>query len=454
MKFKHTLYIAFAVAIVATGCRKYVEIPQEQQRVLQNTSDYQALLQNSTYFDRTYTYPLYAGDDIGADTVLWQNGLNNSTNGFAYTWAEKLVNSTAEDNDWYNMYYGIYLCNLVVVNVMESKGGTDAEKHKAYASALVHRALYYHILVNMYAKQYDASTAATDLGVPLRLDDLITGDLKRATVQRVYEQILSDLNTAVADLALPDLPEFTTNASKAAAYAVLARVYLDMRNFAKAREAADNALKLQSTLLDLNNYVASATSFPQKHVDPELILSKTASFANLPLSPSLLSLFEDGTDLRYQVYTKKGDEVFLPYLTRVYTKNRIAGQAIISGPTVPEMMLIKAECEARAGNGGDAVDILNTLRKKRFKPADYEDLTAASAEEAFQLVLRERKMELMCRGFRWFDQRRLAKDGLTPTVTRKFMGTTYTLAPESNRYVFPIADKYILLNPEIEQNPR
>jgi hypothetical protein len=58
-------------------------------------------------------------------------------------------------------------------------------------------------------------------------------------------------------------------------------------------------------------------------------------------------------------------------------------------------------------------------------------------------------------GNRWYDQRRLQKDnGFISTVSRTFKGVTYTLAPGSNEYTFAIADKYILLNPEIEQNPR
>ncbi len=118
-------------------------------------------------------------------------------------------------------------------------------------------------------------------------------------------------------------------------------------------------------------------------------------------------------------------------------------------------MLIKAECEARAGNTSVAVGLLNDLRKKRFKPADYKVLTAATADAAMHLVVDEREREFMGRGFRWFDQKRLSKDaGLIPTITRVFKGATYTLEPGSNRYTYAIADKYIQLNPEIKQNPR
>ena len=132
-------------------------------------------------------------------------------------------------------------------------------------------------------------------------------------------------------------------------------------------------------------------------------------------------------------------------------------QGIYTGPGVPEMMLIKAESEARAGNAGNAVTMLNTLRKKRYTPAGYYDLTATTPQEALINVINERRKELMGTGMRWFDQRRLQKDtdyNFVKTVSRPFKGTTYTLEPGSPRYVFAIADKYLRLNPEIEQNPR
>jgi starch-binding outer membrane protein, SusD/RagB family len=119
------------------------------------------------------------------------------------------------------------------------------------------------------------------------------------------------------------------------------------------------------------------------------------------------------------------------------------------------MMLIKAESSARNGNYQDAIAILNTLRKKRFTPSDYKDLTSSNKEDALKLILDERRRELFGRGYRWFDQKRLNKESAyAETVTRVFKGVTYTLVPNDNHYVYAIAEKYINLNPEIEQNPR
>ncbi|RXK81194.1 RagB/SusD family nutrient uptake outer membrane protein [Filimonas effusa] len=458
MKRKIFIYIGIVLAVASASCRKYVEIPIEGRRVLENTEDYASLLYNPNNMLRSYSYPIYAGDDVGSDNDTWQNGIANNSNGRAYSWAsEIMLNAAQEDNDWTNLYYSIYVTNLAIVNVMDSKNGTDAQKRKVLAQALVNRAFYYLTLVNIYAKQYDAATAATDPGVPMRLDDLVTGSLDRKSVQTVYNQILADLNQALSISELPNVGDYTTDASKAAGYALLARTYLNMRNFTEAKKAAESALSLQSGLLDLNNYISGFTNYPQRHVDPEVILCKIAGpIGAMPVSNAQLTLFADSVDLRYKVLIKPGSfaGTYNAYLPYIYVKANIANQGYMSGPTVPEMFLIKAECEARANDAGAAVTTLNTLRKKRFTAADYRDLTAANGTAALQLALLERRRELMGSGMRWFDQRRLTKDGLTPTITRVLKGTTYTLEPGSNRYTFAIAQKYIDLNPEITQNPR
>ncbi len=128
-------------------------------------------------------------------------------------------------------------------------------------------------------------------------------------------------------------------------------------------------------------------------------------------------------------------------------------QGIYSGPTVPEMLLIKAECLARSGDAAAATEVLNTLRIARFRAGDYEPLSVV--DDVLPTVLDERRRELFGTGIRWFDLKRLNKeDRFAKTISREFRGATYTLEPNANKYVFPIANIYISQNPEIEQNPR
>lgn len=72
-------------------------------------------------------------------------------------------------------------------------------------------------------------------------------------------------------------------------------------------------------------------------------------------------------------------------------------------------------------------------RKNRFKP-----FTAASADDALALVLKERRKELLFRGLRWIDIKRLNKEGAGINITRLVNGMRYTLEPGDPRFALPL----------------
>jgi len=454
---KKIFYLSITLIVLSgiVSCRKYVEIDPEQTRPLKTTTEYEMLLYNANLLEPSYTLPLFSGDDIGSDEIVWQNSLG-ITQGNAYTWAENYFGTEEEDSQWSALYRQMYIYNLVVNGVMDSDNGPDALKRKVLAYAKVHRAYTYLVLVNMYAPQYDAATAASDPGVPMLLTPSFTGSLKRATVQEVYEQIVKDLTEALGDL--PAIADVKSNPSQSAAYGLLARAYLNMRDFTNAQTASENALALNSNIVDLNAYAAAPATYPTKLVDPEAIFLKRTALAPtfLPVSSHMLSLF-DVNDIRYKIFTMPASSIQGAQINtgRGYFKYRLRGEGIFIGPTVPEMILIRAECLARKNQFQNAMDVVNSLRIKRFPASAYTPFNAADASAALSMVMNERERELMGTGSRWFDQRRLSKDqGLIGTVARTFKSVSYSLEPGSNRYVYPIAPRYITMNPEIVQNPR
>ncbi|RZK67619.1 MAG: hypothetical protein EOO92_24075, partial [Pedobacter sp.] len=66
------------ILLSATGCRKYVEIQPVNIKILKNTSDFQALLYNSTLLELSYSNPLYASDDLESDDIRWQTALSTA----------------------------------------------------------------------------------------------------------------------------------------------------------------------------------------------------------------------------------------------------------------------------------------------------------------------------------------------------------------------------------------
>jgi hypothetical protein len=118
------------------------------------------------------------------------------------------------------------------------------------------------------------------------------------------------------------------------------------------------------------------------------------------------------------------------------------------------MYLVKAECLARGGNTAAAMDTLNVLLVKRYDKDSFVPQTATDAEDALRKILIERKKELVGRGLRWLDLRRLNRDPrFAVTLQRLRNGTLVTLPPGDPRYTFPIPEQETE-NSGLEQNPR
>lgn len=444
---------------LASSCSKYTDIKTQGSLIPSAIDNYRYILNNTATFEYGGKMTDWAAAEVAIVDSAQQATIEGYSDYFfirnAYLWKSPIIEvATSHDPDWDNYYGRIYNCNIITNEVPNSTGGTDSAKAELIAEALTHRADAYINLVNEYAKPYNSATASSDLGVPLVLTQDLAQKLNRVSVATIYNQIESDLKKAV--LSLPVASSYNTLPDKAAAYSLLARFYLLKSDYENAGLYADSALALQNTLNDLG----TISTMPYRKSDPEIIFGKIAG-QQYTYSPYILRLSDDilnllGTsDMRYQLFTRSATTYFgSTYTGRYFSREQINYEARNIGTSVPEMMLIKAEVLARAGNTSAAMDEVNLLRQKRFKAADYVALTATDKNDALVKVIQERKREFMCRLLPWMDQRRLKDDPLfAKTYTRTWQGQTYTLEPSSNRYVFPIATYVINLNPEIEQNP-
>jgi len=466
MRSLYKYFIFSFAALSLSGCKKYVDIKTQGALVPNQTSNYRYLLNNGNTFEVNPSLSDFASNDININDAAQVSGLTGSLfyNWFpaAYTWQPIIYTvgnpSYEQDGNWNSAYLKILTCNTIINEVPGSEG-TAQDKAQLIAEALVHRADAYLTLVNNYAKPYNAATAATDPGVPLLTVQTVTQSLNRASVQAIYNQIISDLTQAVPSLPATQL--YTALPSLPSAYGMLARCYLYMKDYTNASRYADQTLALRSTLNDLSVLTTvNTTNYPRRTVDPEILLSKLPYSGSVRFSPTALKLSDEylallgTTDQRYALFTTPAATISSTYTGRYFYKEGATGETRNEGPSVPEMLLIKAEAFARAGDAASAMQWVNTLRIKRFRPANYIAMTASSASDALVKVIDERRREFFGLQLRWWDMRRLKDEApFSRTYTRLFNGVTYTLAPNSNRYVFPIAQTLINLNPELEPNP-
>lgn len=85
----------------------------------------------------------------------------------------------------------------------------------------------------------------------------------------------------------------------------------------------------------------------------------------------------------------------------------ISINSAFSGLSLNETYLIIAVTNTRLDRVSEALLWLNKLLEKRWTADKFVSKTAPNAEEALNLILLERRKELVGRGTRWFDLRRL-----------------------------------------------
>jgi hypothetical protein len=393
--------------------------------------------------------------EIGADNYFkyfadWQSAQEPERN--MYTWMPDIY-GTQPSAEWRNEYEKIYYANAVLETLekIEMTASNTSQWNEIKGSALFLRAAGHYNLVSLFAKPYDAATAASDLGIPLKTTADVNQQATRSSVKQVYDLVVADLSVA-KDL-LPLTVPAKTRPSKVAAEGLLADVMLIMGNYDKALEYTDAALSRYNTLLDYNT-LSAASNTPFTRFNAEVI------YHCVQISYGIIVLGTGYVDtVLYQSYHANDLRKVLFYRNRTVGYSfkgsyNQSGSSFFSGIATDELYLIRAECNARKNNVAAAMNDLNTLLRTRWRTGTYTDMTAANQAEALIKVLTERRKELAFRGRRWNDLRRLNKDpNFAVTLIRKLNNQTYTLPPNDVRYAYPIPLEEITRS-GIEQNPR
>ncbi|RYE30436.1 MAG: RagB/SusD family nutrient uptake outer membrane protein, partial [Sphingobacteriales bacterium] len=363
----------------------------------------------------------------------------------AYIWLKDTYGGETNIADWARPYESIFYANNVLHNYNKTARTSQNFRRLDYVKGWAYfiRAYYSYALVTTFCNSYEKATASKDLGIPLKLSASIDEIAPRATLEQSYTQIFEDLDSAKILIA----PESATPTQKknrpslAGAFALEARILLSMREYERSERAADSCLNLYSKLIDFNG-INPVNTYPFSNTNEETIFSTgvvTSSY------PSMTSIYNNSTTINKDLISKyvEGD-LRLQFLIKPQNGGHIMngnfmGESLVpySGLATDEIILIKSECLARRGDIVGAMTWVNRLLKNRIASSKFSPLTAQSPTEALNLVLLERRKELVKRGIRWTDLKRLNKEGANITLTRILNGVTYSLPPNDARYVFP-----------------
>ncbi len=460
MRKGNKAYIHYEVILITLSlifqfsCNKnWLDVKPNKSLVVPSTvQDFQAILDNTNVFN---SYAPALGELASDSYYLLYNDWQSSTpiEQQTYIWSDDPFQGNG-DGDWNDAYNRILAANIVLEGIdnIKSDSSPKANWNNVKGSALFYRSFDFFNLAQIFCKPYNPNTADKDLGLPLRLSSDVNLKSVRASLQQTYDKIINDLIEA-ANL-IPITPLYKTRPSKPAVYALLARVYLTMQNYSNALAYSDSCLQLQGTLMNYNT-LNPMSSPPIGRFNSEVIFHATLEFyfdfypSKQIIDSTLYNLY-DNNDLRKVIFFRKRSNAM-----RFYGNyNGAINPPTFGGLATDEIYLIRAECYARSGDTAAAMKDLNTLLINRYKTGTFIPVSALSQNDALSMVLMERRKELVFRGVRWMDLRRLNTDSrFSVTLTRVLNGRSYSLPPNDPRYVFPIPPDEIRLS-GIQQNPR
>ncbi len=491
MKTIYRLFIAAAALSAVLSCSKLDSFldkaPESNQSYVSTISDCDLLMNNGDLIHGALNVVFQDdGIEFGSMTDLYYETSEEYRTYTYWTDPKYIYEPSADDNGWSMLYKNIYTCNVVLNYIDNVSGDDETLRSQLKGEALLGRAFYHFSLVNMYARQYNAATAAEDAGVPYVTDIDASAVRSRASVQEVYDNMTADLEEA-----LKYLRDATAESGKnyrgnlAAANSLLARIYLHEGNWAEAQKYAEASLALDSFLYDYNDY----DRYSEDETDPSvrfyengeaygsftdreitylrepfdgfggisyyMSVDYSAFFGGLKLTDDAVSLFRAG-DRRFDLFF--GMDIFTGNTTIQHLKHYdtgFYGQGNV-GTSVPETYLILAEAQARQGDTAGACTTLDKFRTKRYDKTSYSKFESSDKAAVLKEILDDKTVEFIYQGMRWFEMRRLYALGeYNRTIVRKDSegNEIGRLVPSADRMVLPIGEKVTDINPNITQNP-
>ncbi|MGZ5246312.1 MAG: RagB/SusD family nutrient uptake outer membrane protein [Flavitalea sp.] len=376
---------------------------------------------------------------------------------------------------WAMHYKTITIANIAISRI-PGISMNAALKARLIGEAKFLRGLMYFNLVRMFGD------------VPLIIEENAPVIPEVSTVDAIYAQVVSDLGAAAADLpASYAAGNGRGRATNGAANAILAKVYLTMEDWPNAAATAkkvidSNQYQLWEDFADV--FKLSSRSGKEAifsvgfgDADGAIIFWEVGQFL-VRLLPTQLS--EEGVinaqgwqiptqDLynAYEADDRRREVTFIteingastttirPYIQKYW--DRIAepkgNESSNDFPVIrySDVLLIYAEANNELGNADLAHQYINMVRKRaRFNGTTYEnavpDYSGLSQDQMRTAILEERRIEFVAEGQRWFDLARMGK--LETEVPAAKPGVT----PTTKHYLFPIPQREIDLNPNLEQN--
>ncbi|WP_400261298.1 RagB/SusD family nutrient uptake outer membrane protein [Sphingobacterium sp. SG20118] len=427
-----------------------METKPDTRLAIPNTfEDCQALLDGYGTVNMGYPYVgELCADNFSIAADSW-NSLGDYEDRMLYIWDKE---TTPIMTQWASPYQTVYIANQVLSILKELPNGTRREQMEG--AAYFYRAYALFSLAEIFApiplKDWSNAEATA---LPYRTSPNVEDKSVRVPLKEYFNLLLHDLEQA--ENLLPITNGLASRPSNTAVLALLSRIYLYMQDYDKALFYTNKALAQNNSLIDYNKLITYEES-PFKQFNEEVIFQAIATgsftyyYTVWKVEPMFFNSYAEN-DLRKSVlFMDNGDGTFS-------FKGNYDGefnQAPFSGLAVDELFLTQAECLARTKMIKEALISLNSLLGKRFKAGTFQPITTQEPNRLLQIILEERRKELVMRQRRWPDLKRLNLENQTATTLKKQLGDKeYQLLPNDSFYTFLIP-KEIINNSSLLQTIR
>lgn len=464
-------------ALIASSCADQLDVSPRQSltpaTAFVDLPGYNGLALNM--YGRTRGFGYYGQTMMIAPEVLADNVLVIANTG---RYIQEEVNADRAGIPIWNLnsFGAINDANIILAGIDQATGTDEVLRNRIKGEAYFMRAMYHFDLARVYGYEPGREVNGWNKSTIIRTTPTLgfsDADLRaRNTNVEVYTQVEADLLQAISLLPTANLGSPNVyRASKAAAQALLARVYLYWGRNDRAEALATEAMATAGLtndgtgLVTSANYVSSFNTFPNpeslfeveiRQVDWSTVdgvnnsVSSLASNATpgaqfiLSASIQLINSIEPG-DIRLQTWTATTRAGFNG---PVYSSNKwrgAKGQYLENLPILraSELYLIRAEARFKTGNFAGARADVNALRSKRNLAPVAADL---AGNDLFERILQERRVEFAMEGHRFFD---LKRNGLDIRKHRNLPTVPYADYRVLNN--LPLGE--LQLNDKLEQNP-
>ncbi|WP_215241511.1 RagB/SusD family nutrient uptake outer membrane protein [Dyadobacter helix] len=464
----YSFLIAFVLILSVSACTEIIN--QVPPSALTETTFFKTA--NDAEAAVTASYDAIQGDD--PRWIVWGDARCDNlevpvdiigiTDPTVLEFTQDNISTSSTYATWNKFFVSINRVNNILAKVPAIQDPSiNAVRDRILGEAYFLRAFNYFFLTRLWG------------AVPLVLEPTISlnVDLKvsRVPAEVVLDQIVADLKEAESKLPVSYSANLDTRgrATKGAAQALLARVYLWKSSYNKTNEwqsVVDYTTKvIASPVYSLAPGASYASIFTAKNT-AESIWELQYNYNNQELNTLVRLFIPRSTKVQtggeqILIPSKKIENAFVNgdlrkagaifYSDSLSTYKNVRSVAKYQGTIVgasrfsdsnfiilrlADVILMKAEAQAQLGKVTEAIDLLNTIRKRAGLP----NTTATTKEAVLIAIEEERFIELCFEGHRWYD---LLRTGRVKAVLNT-----------DKKALLPVHINDILINPNLlPQNP-